>query len=178
MQHKKVTQKRVKWWYALIFIAIIAAILILDILSKEWIRASLPPGGAFPEIGRLTIVNVQNTGSAFGLFTNQAFLLSIVAIAGLVVVLLFFKYLGELGFMGGLALSFIFAGALGNLIDRLRFGRVTDFIYVRLWDNVYWPAFNVADSAITVGAILLAFVALVNLGKKHEPKPGNTKKDI
>jgi signal peptidase II len=178
LQQNTVSQKRIKWWYALIFIAIIAAILILDILSKEWIRASLPPGGAFPEIGRLTIVNVQNTGSAFGLFTNQAFLLSIVAIAGLVVVLLFFKYLGELGFMGGLALSFIFAGALGNLIDRLRFGRVTDFIYVRLWDNVFWPAFNVADSAITVGAILLAFVALVNLGKKHEPKPGNAKKDV
>lgn len=178
MQQNTVSQKRIKWWYALIFIAIIAAILILDILSKEWIRANLPPGGACPEIGRLTIVNVQNTGSAFGLFTNQAFLLSSVAIAGLVVVLLFFRYLGELGFLGGLALSFIFAGALGNLIDRLRFGRVTDFIYVRLWDNVFWPAFNVADSAITVGAILLAFVALVNLGKKHEPKPGNAKKDV
>jgi len=170
LQQHTISQKRIKWWYALIFISIVAAVLILDIVTKEWIRASLPPGGALPEVGPVTIVNVQNTGSAFGLFTNQAFLLSIVAIAGLVVVLLFFRYLAELGFMGGLALSLIFAGALGNLIDRLRFGRVTDFIYVRLWDNVYWPAFNVADSAITAGAILLAFVALVNLGKKHEPK--------
>lgn len=178
MQDIKGSHKHVAWWYALIFLGIIAVVVILDIATKEWIRSNLPPGGSFPEIWRLTIVNVQNTGSAFGMFTNQAFLLSIVAIAGLVVVLLFFRYLRDLGFLGGLALSLIFAGALGNLIDRLRFGCVTDFIYVRLWGNVFWPAFNIADSGITVGAILLAFVALASLGKKHEPKPGTTKKDI
>jgi signal peptidase II len=171
-------QKRIAWWYALIFLGIIAVLLVLDIATKEWIRTNLPPGGSFPEIWRLSIVNVENTGSAFGMFTNQAFLLSIVAIAGLVVVLLFFRYLKDLGFLGGLALSLIFAGALGNLIDRLRFGHVTDFIYVRLWGNVFWPAFNVADSAITVGAIMLAIVALASLGKKHEPKPGTAKKDV
>ena len=172
------SQKRITWWYALIFLGIVAVLLILDVATKEWIRANLPLGGSFPEIWRLNIVHVQNTGSAFGLFTNQAFLLSAVAIAGLVVVLLFFRYLKDLGFMGGLALSLIFAGALGNLIDRLRFGYVTDFIYIRLWGNVFWPAFNIADSAITVGAVLLALVALANLGKKHEPKPGITKKDL
>jgi len=178
LQQNTAPRKRIRWWYALVFVAVVAVILLLDILTKEWIRASLPPGGSLPEVGRLTIVNVQNTGSAFGLFTNQAFLLSIVAIAGLVVVLIFFRYLADLGFTGGMALSLIFACALGNLIDRLRFGSVTDFIYVRLWDNVFWPAFNVADSAITVGAVLLALVAIVNLGKKHEPKPGSTKKDV
>ena len=177
MSEIKVSQKRIKWWYALIYLGIIAVLLTLDIATKEWVRANIAPGGALPEVWRLNIVHVQNTGSAFGLFTNQAFLLSIVAIAGLVVVLIFFKYLKDLGFMGGLALSLIFVGALGNLIDRLRFGCVTDFIYFRLWGNVYWPAFNVADSAITVGAIMLAFVALASLGKKHEPKPGTAKKD-
>ncbi len=128
-------------------------------------------------MGRLTIVHVQNTGSAFGLFTDQAFLLSIVAVAGLVVVLLFFSYLKQLGLAGGIALSLIFAGALGNLIDRLRLAHVTDFIYVRLWDNFYWPAFNVADSSITTGAILLAIIALCTLGKKHEPEPEAGKTD-
>jgi len=172
------SQKSITWRYALIFAGIVALLLVLDIVTKEWIRANLPLGGSFPEVWRLNIVHIQNTGSAFGLFTNQAFLLSAVAIAGLVVVLLFFKYLKDLGFMGGLALSLIFAGALGNLIDRLRFGYVTDFLYVRLWGDVFWPAFNVADSAITVGAILLAFVALNSLGKKHEPKPGTAKKDL
>jgi signal peptidase II len=172
------SHKRITWWYALVFLGIVAVLLILDIATKEWIRANLPLGGSFPEMWRLNIVHVQNTGAAFGLFTNQAFLLSVVAITGLVVVLLFFRYLRDLGFPGGLALSLIFAGALGNLVDRMRFGYVTDFIYVRLWGDVFWPAFNVADSAITVGAILLAFVAIDRLGKKHEPKPAATKKDV
>ena len=82
------------------------------------------------------------------------------------------------GFGGGVALSLIFAGALGNLIDRLSVGYITDFIYVRLWDNVYWPAFNIADSAITIGAISLAVIALVKMRKKDESKPESAKKDI
>jgi signal peptidase II len=164
-------------WHILIFLAIVAMIVALDQFSKQWIRDNIPLGGSLPAMGQLTIVHVQNTGSAFGLFTDQAFLLSIIAVAGLVVVLLFFRYLKQLGLAGGIALSLIFAGALGNLIDRLRLGHVTDFIYVRLWDNFYWPAFNVADSAITTGAILLAVVALFTLGKKHEPEPDTGKKD-
>jgi signal peptidase II len=164
-------------WNILIFLVIVAVIVVFDQVSKQWIRDNIPLGGSLPPMGQLTIVHVQNTGSAFGLFTDQAFLLSIAAVAGLVVVLLFFRYLNQLGPAGGIALSLIFAGALGNLIDRLRLGHVTDFIYVRLWDNFYWPAFNVADSAITTGAILLAVVALSTLGKKHEPEPQAGKKD-
>jgi signal peptidase II len=165
--------KRLTWRTGLLFFVIAAVIVFLDQTSKEWIRTNLHVGGSLPEMGPLTIIHIQNTGSAFGLFTNQAFLLSIVAIAGLLVVLSFFRYFSELGVWGGVALSLIFAGALGNLIDRLRLGHVTDFIYVRLWANFYWPAFNVADSAITVGALSLAVVALVKLGKRNEPKPGN-----
>jgi signal peptidase II len=161
----------------LIFLIIVTLIVALDQFSKQWIRNNIPLGGSLPAMGQLTIVHVQNTGSAFGLFTDQAFLLSIVAVAGLVVVLLFFRYLKQLGLAGGIALSLIFAGALGNLIDRLRLGHVTDFIYVKLWDNFYWPAFNVADSAITTGAILLVIVALCTLGKKHEPGQDAGKKD-
>ncbi len=166
-----------KWWNILIFLVIVAIVIVLDQFSKQWIRDNIPLGGSLPAMGQLTIVHVQNTGSAFGLFTDQAFLLSIAAAAGLVVVLLFFRYLKQLGLAGGIALSLIFAGALGNLIDRLRLGHVTDFIYVRLWDSFYWPAFNVADSAITTGAILLAVVALSTFGKKHEPGPEAGKKD-
>jgi signal peptidase II len=164
-------------WHILIFLVIVAIIVVLDQFSKQWIRDNIPLGGSLPAVGRLIIVHVQNTGSAFGLFTDQAFLLSIIAVAGLVVVLLFFRYLKQLGLAGGIALSLIFAGALGNLIDRLRLGHVTDFIYVRLWGDFYWPAFNVADSAITTGAILLAVVALSAFGKKNEPGPEAGKKD-
>ena len=164
-------------WNILIFLVIVAVIVALDQFSKQWIRDNVPLGGSLPAMGALTIVHVQNTGSAFGFFTDQAFLLSIIAMAGLVVVLLFFRYLKQLGLAGGIALSLIFAGALGNLVDRLRLGHVTDFIYVRLWGNFYWPAFNVADSAITTGAILLAVVALSTFGKKHEPVPEAGNKD-
>jgi signal peptidase II len=169
---------RLTWWNGLIFLLIAAAIVILDQLSKQWINANIPVGGALPEMGPLNIVNIQNTGSAFGLFPNQAFLLSVVAIAGLLVVLMFFRYFNELGFLGGIALSLIFAGALGNLIDRLRVGHITDFIYVRLWGNFFWPAFNVADSAITVGAISLAIIALVTMRKKDESKSKPGTKEI
>ncbi len=169
------SDRRLTWWQGLIFLAVAALVVVLDFISKEWVRSHIPPGGSLPEIGRLTIVHVQNSGAAFGIFTNQAVLLSLVAIAGLVVVLVFLKYLSEVGFAGGIALSLVFAGALGNLIDRLRFGVVTDFIYVRLWGDVFWPAFNVADSAITLGALSLAIIALVNLRKKDAARAGTGK---
>ena len=169
--------RRLTWWSGLAFLLIASIIVTLDQISKEWIRFNIPVNDSLPEIGNLVIVHIQNTGSAFGLFSNQAFLLSIVAIAGLIVVLIFFRYFSELGLLGGIALSFIFAGALGNLIDRLKFGYVTDFIYVRLWGDFFWPAFNVADSAITVGAISLAVISLVKMGKKDESKPESGKKE-
>ena len=75
-------------------------------------------------------------------------------------------------------MSLVFGGALGNLVDRLRFGYVTDFIYLRLWGNVFWPAFNVADSAITVGAITLGIIALVVFKKDDAAKSGSRNKDI
>jgi signal peptidase II len=172
------SRNRLTWWNGLVFLLIASAIVTLDQLSKQWINANIAPGGALPEMGPLTIINIQNTGSAFGLFPNQAFLLSVVAIAGLLVVLMFFRYFSELGFLGGIALSLIFAGALGNLIDRLRVGQITDFIYVRLWGNFFWPAFNVADSAITIGAISLAVIAVVKMRKKDESGARSGKKDI
>ena len=170
--------KRLTWWNGLIYVLVVAVIVTADQLSKQWINANIAPGGALPEMGPLTIVNFQNTGSAFGLFPNQAFLLTIIAIAGLLVVLMFFRYFGELGFLGGLALSLIFAGALGNLIDRFRLGSVNDYIFVRLWGDFFWPAFNVADSCISVGSISLLIIALVRLRKKSEPGAKSGKKDV
>lgn len=161
------------WKVGLLLLAVAAVIVVMDQVSKQWVRDNIPLGGSLPPTGCLTIVHVQNTGAAFGLFIDQAFILSIVAIAGLIVVLFFFRYLRQLGLGGAVALSLIFAGALGNLIDRLRLGHVTDFIYVRLWGDFYWPAFNVADAAISTGAVLLAVVALFGMGKKHETGPGS-----
>ena len=159
------------------FLVIVSIIVALDQITKEWIRTHISSGDALPEMGRLIIVHIQNTGSAFGLFPNQTFLLSAVAIIGLIVILYLFHYLRELGFAGGIALSLIFAGALGNQIDRFRLGHVTDFIYVRLWGGVFWPAFNIADSAITVGAISLGIIAITGLGRHEKTVTGGGKED-
>ncbi len=155
-----------KVWRKWTFLFIAAFVVAADQLSKSWIRANLLPGESSPEIWRFSIINVQNTGSAFGLFANQAFLLTLVAIVGLVVILLFYRHLPQSNILSTIALGLVFGGALGNLIDRIRIGYITDFIYARLWDDVYFPAFNVADSAITVGVITLICFLLLGFKKK------------
>lgn len=124
------------------------------------------PGESLPETGFLRLTHVQNTGTAFGLFTNQAFLLTLIALVGLVIILLFYRYLSPASIVSSLALGLVLGGAVGNLIDRLRLGYVTDFIDVRLWHDFHWPAFNLADSAITVGAFTLAYFLVSSLKKE------------
>jgi signal peptidase II len=153
-------------WRRWTFLFIAAFVVAADQLSKSWIRANLLPGESFPEIGRFSITHLQNTGSAFSLITNQSFLLTIIAIVGLVVILLFYRHLPRSNTLGTIALGLVFGGALGNMIDRIRFGHVTDFILVRLWHDFYWPAFNIADSAITVGVIVLIVFLILGLKKK------------
>lgn len=153
-------------WRRWSFLLIAAFVVAADQLTKSWIRANLLPGESLPEIGILTIVHAQNTGSAFGLFTNQAFLLTLIAVVGLVVILLFYRYLPQSSILSTVALGLVFGGALGNLTDRIRLGHVTDFIYVRLWGDFYWPAFNIADSSISIGVVVLAVFLLIGLKKK------------
>jgi len=140
---------------------------VADQFSKAWIRANLPEGRSLFETGFLRITHVHNTGAAFGLFPDQSFALSIVALIGitaiLAYVLVIYRYFPSPdGMLGKLALGLVFGGTLGNLIDRLRFGYVTDFI-----DFGFWPAFNIADSAVTVGVIIFAY-SLLRLGKAEK----------
>ena len=135
-------------------------IVLADQLTKTWIRANLPRGQSLFDLGFLRITHVYNTGAAFGLFRDQSFILTIAALIGVVVVFvcifLSHRYLSFLNSMlGKSALGLVLGGSVGNLIDRLRFGYVTDFIDFRVW-----PAFNIADSAITIGVILFAYCVL------------------
>jgi len=130
-----------------------------DQLSKTWIR-SYPEGHVIYELGFLQLVPVHNTGFAFGLFQGQSFALIIVAAVGIVSILLaaflIYRRFPLLATTPNrIALGLILGGALGNWVDRLRFGQVTDFI-----DVGFWPVFNVADSAITVAAIIIAYSLL------------------
>jgi signal peptidase II len=142
-------------WRGGLFLIIAASVVALDQISKLWVRSNLELFQTVPITGCLSLTYVRNTGSAFGLFANQAFLLILVAIVWLVAILLLYRYLSRSSILSISALGLIFGGAIGNLIDRVRFGYVTDFVDVRLWRDFHWPAFNVADSAITVGSIVL-----------------------
>jgi len=142
-------------WRGGLFLLIAAFVVVLDQISKLWVRSNFELFQTVPITACLSLTHVRNTGSAFGLFANQAFLLILVAIVGLVAILLLYRYLSRSSILSISALGLIFGGAAGNLIDRLRFGYVTDFVDVRLWRDFHWPAFNVADSAITVGSMML-----------------------
>jgi len=139
-----------------------ALVLIADRLSKLAILDAVRPGSWIPVVPGLAITHVHNTGIAFSLFSdggrmtrlllNLFIMLAVVLIAWMVV-----RH-GASHWTAGLAFGLVLGGAVGNLVDRILYGWVVDFIHVwvRLGDRVWsWPDFNVADSAITVGAITL-----------------------
>jgi signal peptidase II len=152
-------------WRGVIFLTIAASVVALDQISKLWVRSNIPPYESIPVFGCLSLTNVRNTGSAFGLFVNQAFLLILIGVVGVIAILLFYRYFSKSNLLGVSALALVFGGAIGNLIDRFRFGYVTDFIDVRLWHDYHWPSFNVADSAITVGSIVLVVFIFLTFRK-------------
>jgi signal peptidase II len=143
------------------------AVLILDVVSKHVALGRLPLGRPVPVIeGFFSLTLVMNPGLAFGMLAETpagwrwlVALLSIAALAVLGVVGL--RMLPGGGRVTPVALGLIFGGAIGNLIDRARFGAVVDFLDF-YWRGYHWPAFNVADASISVGVVLLALRMLTS----------------
>jgi signal peptidase II len=137
------------------------AIVVLDQVTKAVALARLSLGVPVPIVdGLLALTLVLNPGLAFGLLGTVppawrwvVAALSLVALGVLARVAL--RVLPAGGWTGRLSIGLIFGGAVGNLVDRARFGAVVDFVDVH-WRGWHWPAFNVADSAITIGVALLA----------------------
>ena len=147
-------------WRNVVFPLTALLVVAADQLSKRWIRLNLDPGESVPETGLFQLTHVQNTGFSFGLFQGQSFSLTIVAFTGIAVILFVVLFISRRfpfldNRLGKTALGLVLGGAVGNLIDRLRSGYVTDFIDIGIW-----PSFNVADSAVTVGVIMLAYSLL------------------
>ena len=145
-----------------LFVVLTAGVLFLDQLSKAVVSSALRMYEVRPIIhGLLNLTRIHNTGAAFGLLSGQVspartfFFLAVSVLAMGVVVWMLLR-LREGQKMEQVALSLIFAGALGNVVDRIRLGEVVDFIDI-YYLSYHWPAFNVADSAISVGVILLIF---------------------
>jgi signal peptidase II len=149
----------------------ILAVLILDQLTKQIVRTTLPLHDTVKVIpGFVDLTHVQNTGAAFGLLNaadfpyKPAIMIAIAAIALVAIA----AYGAQLGFHERLArfgLALILGGAFGNLIDRAAVGHVVDFVDV-YWGASHFWAFNVADAAITVGAALV-LLDMIGLGRHH-----------
>ncbi|MBI3222527.1 MAG: lipoprotein signal peptidase [Nitrosomonadales bacterium] len=132
-------------------------VIVLDQISKLWISSHFAYGEGLQVLSVFNLVLAHNTGAAFSFLNDaggmQRWLFSIIAIvASAWIVMLLRRHSAQPLF--ALALSLILGGALGNLIDRIAYGYVVDFLSFH-WDEHYFPAFNLADSAITCGAFLL-----------------------
>ena len=149
-----------------------ALIIVLDQLSKLWITNHFAYGESLAVLSIFNLVLTHNTGAAFSFLSDaggmQRWLFSIIAvIASVWIVWLLRRHSAQTLF--ALALSLILGGALGNLIDRIAYGYVVDFLHFH-WNEHYFPAFNIADSAITCGAFLLILDSLKE--RKHGSAAG------
>ncbi len=170
---QKVDSPQGKWWWNAVFFLIAILVVVGDQFSKSWIRSNLAIGQSLPEGGFFRLTHIHNTGAAFGLFQGHSFPLTIAAFVGVAILLVYaffvcrrFPFLNNM--LTKAALGSILGGTVGNLIDRLRFGYITDFIGVGIW-----PPFNVADSSITVGVVVFAGALLYLLFSQRQ----ETKRD-
>jgi signal peptidase II len=155
-------------------------VILLDQITKAIVRANLPFGGSWtPFEGALSflkIVHWENTGAAFGMFQGGGLIFGILAVIVAVFIVVYFPQIPTEQVLMRIALAMQLGGAIGNLIDRVRFGPVTDFIAVGAF-----PVFNVADASITVGVGILLLclwllerkekMALIDADHKHHENP-------
>jgi len=147
------------------FVLITLAVVAIDQVSKFCIRTILPTDHSIPQEGLFRITHIENPSGIFGLPLNRAFLIVLAIIVMGAILFVYYRYPLSREKLIKIALGFLMGGAIGNLVDRLfigKFGEVTDFI-----DIGVWPVFNLADSAIVIGVILIAyyFVFIYKKGK-------------
>ena len=165
-QEEKVSwPERTSWWNDPILLLPLALVFGMDQVTKALVRANLFLGESTPRDGLFRITHTSNTGSAFGLFPDQTMFLIIASLVAIGVLLVVYKKQPFSGFPLRLSLGMQLGGAAGNLFDRVRVGHVTDFI-----DIGPWPVFNIADSGIVIGIIILGYLFLTT-SKKSERTP-------
>ncbi len=145
---------------------LVALVFLLDQLTKYVVIELLNPGMSYPFRGFFRFTHVHNTGSAFGIFQGLNTPLIFVSFVGIVILVLIYRSQPNPSNLLRFSLGLQLGGALGNLIDRLRLGFVTDFI-----DIGPWPVFNIADAAIVTGLIILGWVFTNSGSSKPEPRP-------
>jgi signal peptidase II len=158
------------------YLLVSLAVIVLDQWTKWLVEAHLPHHSTRPVIpGLFNLTHVRNTGVAFGLFASDGtgggggWLLTLLGLGALVAVGLYFWYTPSRDRVLLIALALVVGGAVGNLIDRVSSGAVTDFLDVYLGLH-HWPSFNVADSAISIGIVLMAIDSF-RPRQHHESSP-------
>ncbi|WP_420592412.1 signal peptidase II [Bacterioplanoides sp.] len=154
---------------AIIWLWLAALVFVLDIATKQIAEAFLNYGEPVYLLPVLDFTLLYNKGAAFSFLANeggwQRWFFTAISLVVSIVLIVWLKKLPRTQLWLPIALALILGGALGNLFDRVMFGHVIDFISVH-WDKSYFPAFNIADSAITVGAIMMA-IDVVLEGKRE-----------
>ena len=160
----------------MLWFALAASVLLLDQYSKLWIVERFAYGDIESLSGFFNLVRVHNYGAAFSFLSDaggwQRWAFSVLAAVISTVIVVWIARLPTQSKMEGLALALILGGALGNLYDRLTLGYVVDFLDFH-WSGKHFPAFNIADSAISVGAVLIlveGFIRRPNAESKGQKK--------
>jgi signal peptidase II len=154
----------------LILTVIAGAVILLDQLTQDWVRGNLAFGESFvpwPDLlPFVRILNWRNTGAAFGMFQEGGLIFAILAIVVVIMIIYYFPRIQRGDWALRLAMGLQLGGAVGNLIDRLQHGYVTDFIAVGSF-----PVFNVADASITMGVVVLLLSIWLGGDPEAEPEP-------
>jgi signal peptidase II len=144
------------------WLAVSVAVIVLDLATKAWVSSSFRLGEALELAPFLSLVLMHNTGAAFSFLAGeggwQRWFFTVLTIVISTVIVAMLRRNGDKPLLA-LALALVLGGALGNLYDRVTLGYVVDFVLLHA-RGYAWPAFNVADSAITVGVVLLAWDSL------------------
>ncbi len=165
MERRRRRQTKARWWR---FGAFALLVLVLDQISKAAIRATLDPREIVEVFPGFDVSRVTNEGIAFGLFPGRQSAIAILTVLALCAIAIALAGLVARNDTVAIGAGLLVGGSLGNLIDRLARGAVTDFI-----DFARWPAFNVADMGITVGAVLIVLGLLRDgEGGEEDERPG------
>ncbi|MEW6350339.1 MAG: signal peptidase II [Thermodesulfobacteriota bacterium] len=161
----------------LIFASVSLGMAALDQITKQVVVASIPPGGSVEIVpGLVNMVHTMNPGAAFGFlagYESDYRWWFFVGVSAVVVTALLLMTAASPGLNRLLLIGYacFMGGAVGNLIDRIRFGAVVDFMDV-YWGALHWPAFNVADSALCVGTGLFLLCMVTGRGTQRDPLEG------
>ena len=161
-------------------LATVLFLVIFDQITKWIIVKNIGLNGQKIEVikNHFDIVHVKNPGAAWGMFGDHTWALAVLSFVASVVMIFLFKKLAEERVSQAIAISMIIGGTIGNFIDRAFLAEVTDFLSFHWYNSYYFPAFNVADSAISVGVFIYIICSLIPVNSKDEDLTPSTETEV